>query len=98
MIAHATRSVGVGEVKVSYELLDLLLPIFLTAVSAWILYEILGLAFMSKRFRAELRREEIEQTSAAEERLAKGLRGVAMDPRAEGDRHRSGDANGTLTM
>lgn len=85
MIAHATSSVGVGELKVSYELLDLLLPIFLTAVSAWILYEILGLAFMSKRFRAELRREEIEQTSAAEERLAKGLRVVATDPRAEGD-------------
>lgn len=64
---------------------DFALATFVTSVSAWILYEILCLAVMTKQYRAELRRAEIEQTSAADERLANVSRNVAKDLRAEGN-------------
>ncbi len=64
---------------------DFALATFVTLVAAWILYEILCLVVMTHQYRAELRREEIEQTSAADERFSDVSRNVAKDLRAEGN-------------
>jgi len=67
------------------DVLHFALATFVTLVAAWILYEILCLVLMTNRYSAELWREEIEQTLAADERLANVSRNVAKDLRAEGN-------------
>ena len=50
------------------DLIDIAMPTFITAVSAWIVFEMIGLAWLTKQFRDDMRREDEEQQASREKR------------------------------
>ncbi len=44
-------------------IIDKALPIFLTIIAAWMAFELIGLVWLAKTFRDDMRREDEEQAA-----------------------------------